>query len=204
MHPVLVHARSSNLVSTAAINSHAERIEGVRFMCHPGVSLRSNMDYSKNLRDLTLLEVSHVCGMTNTSWKEWCAYVAWSSSVDANTNNINDDGNVSEVNIKPENNLELLKTYKVIDDCLRDLRNITPQSVLRFTTSRKRRQEELQDDDEDEDDDVYHCSQHECTTILTECGNEISTPGNVNSADQGTAFNLESVLGFSDFKCSRK
>lgn len=50
LHPYLLHARSRNLGS--------RKDESVRFMAHPSISLKNDLDFTKNINELSILEKS--------------------------------------------------------------------------------------------------------------------------------------------------
>jgi hypothetical protein len=70
MHPLVVHARSTNLGPFMSADA-------VRFMCHPSVPLKSDMQFggTKNINEYTVLEASIICAAadcTSNDWRRYC------------------------------------------------------------------------------------------------------------------------------------
>ena len=57
MHPLLLHARSTNLAKLHE--------DGIRFMCHPAIPMKRHMNFNLTFESLSLLEKSMVCGTIN-------------------------------------------------------------------------------------------------------------------------------------------
>jgi hypothetical protein len=131
MHPLLIHARSTNF---APLKS-----SGVRFMCHPSVPLKEEMRFDRiNLEEYSILEISIICGACGCSSQEWRKY-ATIKSLDCEARRL-------------ESDTEIL-TEK-IEQCIRDLSMINPFSVAKFLAAReaKRKRSNSADDVPAEDD----------------------------------------------------
>lgn len=57
LHPLLLHARSTNLATIDESN--------VRFMCHPSIPLKRTLNFNQPFHQMSLLEKSMVCGAMN-------------------------------------------------------------------------------------------------------------------------------------------
>jgi hypothetical protein len=114
MHPLVVHARSTNL------GPHGSS-DAVRFMCHPSVPLKREMQFggTKSIDEYTVLEISIICGAaecTSNDWRRYCEYKKESCNVSVDS--------------------VAMDVFSRIDLCIADLHVINPTSVARFLESR--------------------------------------------------------------------
>ena len=169
IHPLLLHARSTNLAPVDQAN--------IRIMCHPSIPLQSHLNYDKSFAALSILEKSIVCGAMNI----FTSYTLTQRDIDIilnihntfiNKHNQTTDTNtittstttatsvttaISDNNTMTElSNNDMLATqlphiHEFIHNTLRILKNINVDTCLKFQEKklkRKRKGESYRNDDD--------------------------------------------------------